>query len=750
MNIVRRSHAVAVTIIIVVFIAYLLVPKPYVYASIESLVQSTEGKALAITEINWGGSSFSSYDEWIEIQNISEQTIDLSQYVLRGLKSNNQDIQLTGMLKPKEYFLIARYDNHNKNTALTVSPDIATSITIHNTGFKISLIQQMQNNEKIIDEVDTISVGPFAGLNSNNFGKASMERIDPYLPGNMATNWQTAKSSINLRPKQKLQNEFVLDLGSPKAGPVQSTNLILSGILDSPYKDKNLVYFNGSQDLQKVLNLILPITTKTNYKIDVTSNVEGISYSAYYDFSINTSRNESQSDSIKAAIYKDKQFVQNKNSFFFINDIGNLLLNIDLKVFTTERIGIQAIQILLLDKYTSPESLELNPANYYSEGDFDDSQFTVREKDKIVLLKSLNELTALDANKNAVLSININILNYETTPETNKDLIRVNIYNNNEIQITNTYSVGDIYGNILSIDFDLQLIRNANTTLEIKTLDNAYASISKGKVEVYDPRNRQETLQIIRISKDRVYLEPTPDGALTKDTYPDGKFRLSNIKICKGKTECKVEFSVKNRTQKMKSLKISFGYKNDSNKDYQISYINLNSEKTFEYIIRNTKADFTTIKLQISGDIRNIEIGNIKASPTQQYSQLTLNPKSSNQQYKSTIESAQGLKGNIVDILQTNVLPTGTYKIKFDIYPSGSPLTSNFSVLKILIYNSTGVKILDENLTEKEIADLNNQFVREFEIKADSRLNIMIKYFGTHKRAKTELDLSRIEILKVQ
>lgn len=752
MNIVSRSHTIALTII-VVFIAYILVPKSYIYASIETPTEETGSKELAITEINWSGSSFSSYDEWIEIQNISKQTIDLSHYVLRGLKSNNQDIQLTGILNPKEYFLIARYNNTNKNTALTVSPDITTSITINNNGFKISLIKRIQNNEQIvdeiIDEVDTSSIGPFAGLNSNNLGKASMERINPYLPGNIATNWQTAKSSINLRPKEKLQNEFVLDLGSPKASPVQSTNLILSSILDSQNKDETLVYFDGSRDLQKVLNLTLPITTNTNYKIDVTSNVEGISYPAYYAFSIKTSQNESQNNSLKE-IYNDKQFVQKKNSFIFINDAGNLLLNIDLKVFTTERIGIQAIQISLLDNYTSPENLELDPSNYYSEGDFDNSQFTVREKDKIVLLKSLNELTALDADKNAVLLININIRNYETTPEANKDLIRVNIYNNNEIQITNTYSVDDIYENILSIDFNLQLIKNANTTLEIKTLNNAHASIGKGKVEVYDPKNHQETLQIIRISKDKVYLEPTADGALIRDTYPDEKFRVSNIKICKGKTECKVEFSIKNSTQKTKSLKISFGYKNDSNKDYQISYINLDSEKTFEYIIRNTKADFTTIKLQISGDIRNIEIGNIKASPTQQVSQLTLNPKSSNQQYKSTIESAQGLKGNIVDILQTNILPTGTYKIKFNIHPSGSPLTSNFSVLKILIYNSKGVKLLDENLTEKEIADLNNQFVQEFEIKTDSRLNIIIKYFGTHKKAETELDLSGIEILKVQ
>ncbi len=749
MNIVRRSNAIAVTIIVVAFIAYLLVPKPYVYASIESLAESTEGKSLAITEINWSGSSFSSYDEWIEIQNISEQTIDLSQYVLRGLKSNNQDIQLTGILKPKEYFLVARYNNHNKNTALTVSPDIATSITIPNTGFKISIIQQMQNNEKIIDEVDTISVGPFAGINSSNLGKASMERINPYLPGNIATNWQTAKSSINLKPQKKGQNEFVLDLGSPKASPTQSTNLILKNILDSQNKDETFVYFDGSHDLQQVLNLNLPIHANNNYKIDVISNVKSTSYSAYYYFSAKTSRNESKNNSLNE-IYNDKQFVQGKNVFFFINDGTNFFLNFDLKIFTTKLIGIKEVNISLHNGYISLENLELNPSNYYSEGTFDNYQFIIKEKDKIILLKSLNELMASDASKNAVLSININVQNRETAIERNKDLIAVNIYNNGEIQTTSTYSADDIYENILSIDFDFQISKNTNTTLEIKTSQNISVSIREGKIEVYDPKNHNETLHIIRISKDKRHLEPTTDGTRIKETYPYEHFRLSNIQICKGKTSCKVAFSLKNRAQKTKSLKISFGYKNDSNKDYQISYVNLDSEKTFEFIIKNTKADFTTIKLQISGDIKNIEIGNIHATPIQQISALILNPKSSHQKYKSTIESAQGLKGSIVDIVQTNTLMAGKYKIVFNMYPSGSPLTSNFSVLKILIYNSKGVKLLDETLTEKEIGNLNNQFVQEFEIKTDSKLNIIIKYFGTHKKAETELDLSDIQIVNVQ
>ncbi len=56
MNIVSRSHTIALTII-VVFIAYILVPKSYIYASIETPTEETGSKELAITEINWSGSS---------------------------------------------------------------------------------------------------------------------------------------------------------------------------------------------------------------------------------------------------------------------------------------------------------------------------------------------------------------------------------------------------------------------------------------------------------------------------------------------------------------------------------------------------------------------------------------------------------------------------------------------------------------------------------------------------------------------
>lgn len=145
-----------------------------------------------INEINWGGSSLSSSDEWIELKNNSNSEINLNGWKISGAGSGDNSLQINGDYKigPNEYFLISNFNLGDSNCAFTIVPDIIlTSISLLNSNN--GNLELIDSDNNLVDEVKG-DIWP-AG---NNDPHTSMERI--LKDGLLDESWQSASNSINI------------------------------------------------------------------------------------------------------------------------------------------------------------------------------------------------------------------------------------------------------------------------------------------------------------------------------------------------------------------------------------------------------------------------------------------------------------------------------------------------------------------------------------------------------------------------
>ncbi len=150
-----------------------------------------------------GNTSKLSNDEWMELYNTTDQTIDLTGWTLNSLTGTSPDpqINLAHSIQPFGFYILERTDDN------TIPGIIANQIY---TG---SLIDSGENLELkdssglLIDSVH--SEGSWFG--GDKASRSSMERIDPYKPGNDLTNWGT-NNGIN---KNGLNAEGGLINGTP-------------------------------------------------------------------------------------------------------------------------------------------------------------------------------------------------------------------------------------------------------------------------------------------------------------------------------------------------------------------------------------------------------------------------------------------------------------------------------------------------------------------------------------------------------
>lgn len=145
---------------------------------------------VVINEIAWMGTEASPSDEWLELYNNSDQTIDLEGWGIYEAAGETLIEPLTGMIGPKSFYLIER---GNENTVSDIPADQPptswSGYGLHNDGEHLQLIGNLGN---IIDAIDC-SQGWSAGSSSTY---SSMERINPLSSGNDPNNWATNNGTI--------------------------------------------------------------------------------------------------------------------------------------------------------------------------------------------------------------------------------------------------------------------------------------------------------------------------------------------------------------------------------------------------------------------------------------------------------------------------------------------------------------------------------------------------------------------------
>lgn len=147
-----------------------------------------EPPKVIISEVNWAGSATSSADEWLELQNLEEEAIDLSGWSIDGAATSNTTLTLPedAIIQAHGVYLISNYAQNQSTLART--PDFTTTaVALGNSGLRLVL------RDRASTEVDSVGYGgaPSAGssLGAGSLAVASMIRD--------GDGWVTATTSQN-------------------------------------------------------------------------------------------------------------------------------------------------------------------------------------------------------------------------------------------------------------------------------------------------------------------------------------------------------------------------------------------------------------------------------------------------------------------------------------------------------------------------------------------------------------------------
>lgn len=145
-------------------------------------IQANNPLDVVINEIAWMGTVLSYNDEWIELYNNTEQSLNLESWVLKA-GDGSPKINLTGSIPANGFYLLERTDD---NTVPNIPADQIYTGILENKGEYLELYDNLGN---LIDSINGSS-GWFGGDKST---KQTMERKDPRLPGNHSDNWGTSQ-----------------------------------------------------------------------------------------------------------------------------------------------------------------------------------------------------------------------------------------------------------------------------------------------------------------------------------------------------------------------------------------------------------------------------------------------------------------------------------------------------------------------------------------------------------------------------
>lgn len=171
--------------------ALVLLTAVFVTFSFFNTTRAANQSDILINEIAWMGSVNSANDEWIELFNATELSLNLDGWVLRSADEKLK-INLKGVIQPGAFYLLERTDD---NSVPGIKADLIYSGVLVNSGMDLKLYDISGN---LIDQANYSAGWP----SGNNAGKQTMERTSSF-------GWQTSredsgtpglKNSLGLSP----------------------------------------------------------------------------------------------------------------------------------------------------------------------------------------------------------------------------------------------------------------------------------------------------------------------------------------------------------------------------------------------------------------------------------------------------------------------------------------------------------------------------------------------------------------------
>ncbi len=151
---------------------------------------------VVINEIMWMGSvstaSASTADEWIELRNMTDREIDLSNWKVDGAASDASLLIPSGKAIPANgYFLISNYDRADSSSALNVDSNWVTkAVRFNNSYSQNGAVLLKDQEDHLVDQTPPASTSAWpAGVNNDQ--KRSMERNDSPGDGSQVSSWHS-------------------------------------------------------------------------------------------------------------------------------------------------------------------------------------------------------------------------------------------------------------------------------------------------------------------------------------------------------------------------------------------------------------------------------------------------------------------------------------------------------------------------------------------------------------------------------
>jgi len=200
---------------------------------------------VVINEVAWAGNGAAySADEWIELYNRTNKSVNLSNWILYSATDLSPYVVLTGAISARGYYLLERT---NDNTVSDIAADKIYTGALNNSGENLILSYASST----IDEIPYDS-NWYAG---SDFNYSSMERYDAFAAGTSSSNWlanntviingkNAGNGNINGTPKARNSANYLINRGQNIY-----SNLTLSAS-GSPYLVNNtLQTFSASSTL---------------------------------------------------------------------------------------------------------------------------------------------------------------------------------------------------------------------------------------------------------------------------------------------------------------------------------------------------------------------------------------------------------------------------------------------------------------------------------------------------------------------
>ena len=147
-------------------------------------------RTVIINEIGWGGTAASAADEWIELYNTANTSVDLAGWRLRAA-DGQPDVALSGTIGPLDYYLIERTDD---STISDIDGDLLSPFGtgLSNAG---ETLQLLDASGTAVDSANQDG-GPWPNADEGAApGYRSLERVDP-LADDTDGNWASNDGSV--------------------------------------------------------------------------------------------------------------------------------------------------------------------------------------------------------------------------------------------------------------------------------------------------------------------------------------------------------------------------------------------------------------------------------------------------------------------------------------------------------------------------------------------------------------------------